>query len=56
MRLEKNMKDFDLFGIETHSIPPNPHRIRAKRTNPYDVPFIQPKTTHRCMVVLFMKI
>jgi hypothetical protein len=28
------MKDFDLFGIETHSILPNPHGLRAKRTNP----------------------
>jgi hypothetical protein len=28
------MKDFDLFGIETHSIPPNPHGLRAKRTSP----------------------
>jgi hypothetical protein len=29
------VKDFDLFGIETHSIPPNPHGLRAKRTGPY---------------------
>jgi hypothetical protein len=35
MRLEKFMKDFDLFGIETHPIPPNPHGLRAKRTCPY---------------------
>jgi hypothetical protein len=34
MGLEKNMKDFDLLGIETHSIPPNPHGLRAKRTSP----------------------
>jgi hypothetical protein len=35
MGLEKIMKDFDLFGIETHPIPPNPHGLRAKRTSPY---------------------
>jgi hypothetical protein len=29
------MKDFDLFRIETRSIPPNPHGLRAKRTSPY---------------------
>jgi hypothetical protein len=29
---KKNMKDFDLFGIETHPISPNPHGLRA---NPY---------------------
>jgi hypothetical protein len=28
------MKDFDLFGIETHPIPPNPHGLRAKRIDP----------------------
>jgi hypothetical protein len=33
--LEKIVKDFDLFGIETHPIPPNPHGLRAKRTSPY---------------------
>jgi hypothetical protein len=27
MGLRKNMKDFDLFGIETHLIPPNPHGL-----------------------------
>jgi hypothetical protein len=35
MGLEKIVKDFDLFGIETHPIPPNPHELRAKRTSPY---------------------
>jgi hypothetical protein len=35
MGLEKIVKDFNLFGIETHPIPPNPHGLRAKRTNPY---------------------
>jgi hypothetical protein len=35
MGLEKIMKDFDLFRIETHPIPPNPHGLRAKRTGPY---------------------
>jgi hypothetical protein len=28
------MKDFDLFGIETHPSSPNPHGLRAKRTGP----------------------
>jgi hypothetical protein len=32
--IAKYMKDFDLFGIETHSISPNPHGLRAKRTSP----------------------
>jgi hypothetical protein len=35
MGLEKIVKDFDLFGIETHPIPPNPHGLRAKRTSPH---------------------
>jgi hypothetical protein len=34
MGLEKIVKDFDLFGIETHPISPNPHGLRAKRTSP----------------------
>jgi hypothetical protein len=34
MGLEKIVKDFDLFEIETHPIPPNPHGLRAKRTSP----------------------
>jgi hypothetical protein len=34
MRLEKILKNFDLFGIETHPIPPNPYGLRAKRTSP----------------------
>jgi hypothetical protein len=34
MGLEKIVKDFDLFGIETHPIPPNPYGLRAKRTSP----------------------
>jgi hypothetical protein len=34
MGLEKIVNDFDLFGIETHPIPPNPHGLRAKRTSP----------------------
>jgi hypothetical protein len=38
MGLEKIVKDFDLFGIETHPIPPNPHGLRAKRTNPKSDP------------------
>jgi hypothetical protein len=37
MRLEKIVKDFDLFGIETHPIPLNPHGLRAKRTSPQGI-------------------
>jgi hypothetical protein len=37
MRLEKNEKEFDLFGIQTHPIPLNPHGLRANRTSPYMV-------------------
>jgi hypothetical protein len=33
--LEKNEKKFDLFGIQTHPIPLNPHGLRANRTSPY---------------------
>jgi hypothetical protein len=32
--LEKIEKKFDLFGIQTHPIPPNPHGLRANRTSP----------------------
>jgi hypothetical protein len=35
MGLEKIMKDFDLFRIETHPIPPNPHGLRTKRIGHY---------------------
>jgi hypothetical protein len=35
MRLEKILKKFDLFGIQTHPIPLNPHGLRANRTSPY---------------------
>jgi hypothetical protein len=34
MGLEKIVKKFDLFGIQTHPIPLNPHGLRANRTNP----------------------
>jgi hypothetical protein len=34
MGLEKILKKFDLFGIQTHPIPPNPHGLRANRTSP----------------------
>jgi hypothetical protein len=37
MRLEKIVKIFDLFGIQTHLIPLNPYELRANRTNPYVV-------------------
>jgi hypothetical protein len=32
--IEKIMKDYNLFGIETHPISPNTHELRAKRTCP----------------------
>jgi hypothetical protein len=34
MWLEKIEKKFDLFGIQTHPIPLNPHELRANRTSP----------------------
>jgi hypothetical protein len=34
MGLEKILKKFDLFGIQTHPIPLNPHGLRATRTSP----------------------
>jgi hypothetical protein len=34
MGLEKIVKKFDLFGIQTHPIPLNPHGLRANRTSP----------------------
>jgi hypothetical protein len=34
MRLEKIKKKFDLFGIQTHPISLNSHRLRANRTSP----------------------
>jgi hypothetical protein len=34
MGLEKIEKKFDLFGIQTHPIPLNPHGLRANRTRP----------------------
>jgi hypothetical protein len=30
----KIVKKFDLFGIQTHPIPLNPHGLRANRTSP----------------------
>jgi hypothetical protein len=35
MGLEKIKKKFDLFRIQTHPIPLNPHGLRANRTGPY---------------------
>jgi hypothetical protein len=35
MGLENIEKKFDLFGIQTHPIPLNPHGLRANRTSPY---------------------
>jgi hypothetical protein len=40
MGLEKMKKKFDLFGIQTHPIPLNPHGLRANRTSPYMVEII----------------
>jgi hypothetical protein len=34
MGLEKILNKFDLFGIQTHPIPLNPHGLRANRTSP----------------------
>jgi hypothetical protein len=34
MGLEKILKKFDLFGIQTHPISLNPHGLRANRTSP----------------------
>jgi hypothetical protein len=34
MGLEKIVKKFELFGIQTHPIPLNPHGLRANRTSP----------------------
>jgi hypothetical protein len=36
--LEKILKKFDLFGIQTHPIPLNPHGLRANRTSPNCIP------------------
>jgi hypothetical protein len=36
MGLEKILKKFDLFGIQTHPISLNPHGLRANRTRPYN--------------------
>jgi hypothetical protein len=33
MGLEKFLKKFDLFGIQTHPISLNPHGLRANRTS-----------------------
>jgi hypothetical protein len=38
MGLKKIVKKFDLFGIQTHPIPLNPHGLRANRTSPKLVP------------------
>jgi hypothetical protein len=51
MGLEKIVKKFDLFGIQTHPIPLNPHGLRANRTSPEE------ECTHavhqgNCFVVL----
>jgi hypothetical protein len=38
MGLEKIVKKFELFGIQTHPIPLNPHGLRANRTSPNMAP------------------
>jgi hypothetical protein len=40
MGLEKIEKKFDLFGIQTHPIPLNPHGLRANRTSPQPACFL----------------
>jgi hypothetical protein len=40
MGLEKIVKKFELFGIQTHPIPLNPHGLRANRTSPKVVNYI----------------
>jgi hypothetical protein len=45
MGLEKIVKKFELFGIQTHPIPLNPHGLRANRTSPNGV---HCKTQVRC--------
>jgi hypothetical protein len=47
------VKDFDLFGIETHLIPPNPHGLRAKRTSPKTMVKNANPTQCRCVPPLF---
>jgi hypothetical protein len=39
MGLEKIVKKFELFGIQTHPIPLNPHGLRANRTSPKSAHF-----------------
>lgn len=52
MRLEKNMKDFNLFEIKIHTISLNLYRLRAKWTNPNRTTgswvWTAPGTTGRC--------
>jgi hypothetical protein len=55
MGLEKFLKKFDLFGIQTHPIPLNPHGLRANRTSPYGsrcatgAACVQPSKRHHCV-------
>jgi hypothetical protein len=44
--LEKIVKKFDLFGIQTHPIPLNPHGLRANRTSPNASTFPDMDTKH----------
>jgi hypothetical protein len=42
MGLEKIVKKFELFGIQTHPIPLNPHGLRANRTSPKAAEYPKP--------------
>jgi hypothetical protein len=46
MGLEKILKKFELFGIQTHPIPLNPHGLRANRTSPKGAHFAKPYTLY----------
>jgi hypothetical protein len=51
MRLEKIEKKFDLFGIQTHPIPLNPHGLRANRTGPNGIRVDDRKLESSCFVM-----
>jgi hypothetical protein len=62
MGLEKILKKFDLFGIQTHPIPLNPHGLRANRTSPNGVfglgnhPSLDEVMHHEMPLVLVMSL
>jgi hypothetical protein len=49
MGLEKILKKFDLFGIQTHPIPLNPHGLRANRARSVISTSVQYRFTHACI-------